>query len=121
MEKIVSELKKVVSFKNTVDVGDIVLIAAKKPQMLVYGFISEMVRDETRRDEWYHVGMHLLTLPPSKVTWTLRPEQMSGQEIFTMDGEERFMKAVAFDSDKTPESGSRKQKKKDKTPLKRIK
>lgn len=96
MEKLLDDLKKIVKFKDTVDVGDIVLIAAKKPQMLVYCLISEIVRDVTRKDEWYHVSMQFLSLPPKQVTWTLRPEQMSGQEIFTMNGEERFMKAVDF-------------------------
>ena len=96
MKKIVEDLKRLVPFKNTVAIGDIVLIAAKKPQMLLYGLISDIVRDETKRDEWWHVSMHVLSLPPRKVTWTLRTEQMSGLEIFTMDGEERFMKAVDF-------------------------
>ena len=121
MEKIVSDLKKIVSFKDTVAIGDIVLIAAKKPQMLVYGLVSDMVRDDTKRDEWYHVSMHILSLPPRKVTWTLRVEQMSGQEIFTMDGEERFMKAVVFDTEKTPVNDATKQESKGKSSLRRIK
>lgn len=96
MEKLVGDLKKLVQFKDTLEVGDIVLLAAKKPQMLVYALVSDIVRDETKRDEWWHVSMDILSLPPRKVTWILRPEQMTGKEIFTMDGEERFMKAVNF-------------------------
>jgi len=102
METLVSDLKKIVPFKDSVEIGDIVLIAAKKPQMLVYALICDIVRDDTKKDEWWHVSMHVLSLPPQKVTWTLRTEQMSGLEMFTMDGEERFMKAVIFGNAKTP-------------------
>ena len=121
MEKIISDLQKIVPFKDTVETGDIVLIAAKKPQMLVYGLVSDMVRDDTKRDEWYHVSLHLLSLPPRKVTWILRTEQMSGHEIFTMDGEDRFMKAVVFDTKKPPEKDDPQQDKKSKGSLRRIK
>jgi hypothetical protein len=121
MEKIISELKKIVSFKDTIDTGDIVLIAAKKPQMLVYALVNGMTRDDAKQDEWYHVSMHILTLPPQKITWTLRPEQMTGQEIFTMDGEERFMKAVVFGSEKTTDKDKHEPGKEGKSSLRRIK
>ena len=121
MEKIVNDLKKIVSFKDTVEIGDIVLIAAQKPQMLVYALVSDMVRDDAKRDEWWHVSMHILSLPPRKVTWTLRTEQMSGHEIFTMDGEDRFMKAVVFDTKRRPVKDDTKQEKKGKGSLRRIK
>ena len=121
MEKIISDLKKVVAFKDTVDSGDIVLIAAKKPQMLVYALVSEIVRDHTKKDEWWHISMHVLSLPPQKIAWTLRTEQMTGQEIFTMDGEERFMKAVHFEADKMPDKGGVQQRTKGKASLRRIK
>lgn len=102
METLVSDLKKIVPFKDTVEIGDIVLIAARKPQMLVYALISDIVRDDAKKDEWWHVSMHILSLPPQKVTWTLRTEQMSGLETFTMEGEERFMKAVVFGKPGSP-------------------
>jgi hypothetical protein len=104
MDKIVNDLKKLVPFKETIETGDIVLIAAKKPQMLVYALVSDILRDDTKRDEWWHVSMQILSLPPRKVTWILRTSQMTGQEIFTMDGEERFMKAVDF-GQKSPRPG----------------
>jgi hypothetical protein len=123
METLVSDLKKIVPFKDTVEIGDIVLIAAKKPQMLVYALISDIVRDDTKKDEWWYVSMHVLSLPPQNVTWTLRTEQMSGLEIFTMEGGERFMKAVVFDKLKTPvkKDAQKDTKSKDKTTLRRIK
>ncbi len=123
MDKIVKDLQKLVPFKNSLEAGDIVLIAAKKPQMLVYGLVSDIVRDDTKRDEWWHVSMHIMSLPPRKVTWILRTPQMTGQEIFTMDGEDRFMKAVDFGQKKEPpQPGPEKQKKsKEKTTLRRVK
>lgn len=94
MKKIVDELKQLVSFKETTGIGDIVLIAAKQPQMLMYAYINEIERDQNRKDEWWHLHMTMLTIPLQKITWTLRTPQMTGQEIFTMGGEERFVKAV---------------------------
>lgn len=119
MQKIVDELKQLISFKDTTSVGDIVLIAAKEPKMLFYAYVNKIERDSTRRDEWWHVHFTLLSVPLQKLTWTLRTAQMSGKEIFTMGGEERFVQAVDFgevgekriDSEKTNKL----------TPLKRIK
>ncbi len=96
MEKLVKELQEMLDFKESTDVGDVVVIAAKEPQMLVYGYVTGIKRDTTRKDEWWHVDMSVLTLPPQKMTWTLRTAQMTGMEIFTMGGEERFVKAVDF-------------------------
>ncbi len=96
MEKLVEELQQLVSFKESTDIGDIVLIAAKEPQMLVYALVTDITRDRTRKDEWWHLGLTFLTVPPQDVTWTLRTAQMTGMEIFTMGGEKRFVKAVNF-------------------------
>lgn len=97
MERFVLELKKLITFKDTTDVGDIVLIAAKEPQMLLYAMVTGIERDVSRRDEWWHVQMSVLSIPLQKMAWTLRTAQMTGMEIFTMGGEERFMKAIDFD------------------------
>lgn len=94
MDKIVAELKKICRFKDTTGAGDIVLIVAESPHAILYGVVAEMTRDVTRKDEWWHVTMHLLAIPTQKVTWTLRTEQFTGQEIFTMGGEKRFIKAI---------------------------
>lgn len=104
MEKIIAELKTVFTFKDTTQQGDIVLIVAEEPQMMVYALVTDIKRDESKRDEWWHVTMHILTVPPQKVVWTLRYEQMSGMEIFTMGGEKRFVKALDFtESGKEPQ------------------
>ena len=121
MEKIVSDLKKIMPFKDTVEIGDIVIIAAKKPQMLVYALVNDIIKDDTKRGEWWHVSMHVLSLPPRKITWILRTEQMTGHEIFTMDGEDRFMKAVVFDTKKPPVKDDTGQDTRGKASLRRIK
>lgn len=97
MEQLVAELKKILPFKETTTTGDIVLVAAKNPQMLLYAAVGDIVRDETRRDEWWHVTLHLLSIPMQTVVWTLRTAQFTGQEVFTMGGEGRFIKAIRLE------------------------
>ena len=121
MEQIVKDLKKMMPFKDTVETGDIVLIAAKKPKMLVYALITDIIRDESKKDEWWQVSMQLLSLPPQKISWILRTEQMSGLETFTMDGEPRFMKAVDFGEKMVPAGPLKKKKDKVKPGLRRVK
>ncbi|OGQ96024.1 MAG: hypothetical protein A2521_14195 [Deltaproteobacteria bacterium RIFOXYD12_FULL_57_12] len=96
MENVVKELKKIVKFKDATVVGDIVLVAAKDPRMLAYALVTDIVRDDTKRDEWWFVTLQFLTVPIQKVAWILRTAQLTGMEIFTMDGAARFVKAVDF-------------------------
>ncbi len=94
MQKLVAELKQLIAFKDTTDIGDIILIAAKKPQMLHYAVVTDIERDPSRKDEWWLLHFSVLSIPIQPMTWTLRTRQMTGMEIFTMGGEERFVKAV---------------------------
>ena len=96
MEKLISELKNILQFKDTTEVGDIVLIVAKEPQLLVYAIVNGIERDKSRKDEWWNMHLSVLSIPPQNMTWTLRTPQMTGLEVFTMGGEERFFKAVDF-------------------------
>ena len=106
MDTFIADLKKIISFKDTTDIGDIVLIAAQNPPTLVYAFVLSIERDMSRKDEWWNVGLSMLTIPPQPaVKWTLRTPQMTGLEIFTMGGDERFVKAVDFGLAKTPSKG----------------
>ena len=84
MEKLVEELKKVVVFKKDTEVGDIVLVAIDTPRSLLYARVRDVIRDTSRKDEWWQVSLQLLTVPLQEVVWTLRTEQFTGQEIFTM-------------------------------------
>lgn len=96
MEKIIANIKKLIRFKQTTELNDIVLIVAKHPQLLVYAMVSAIARDENRQDEWWRVTFRLLTFPPQELTWILRKEQFTGREVFTMDGKERFVAAIDF-------------------------
>jgi hypothetical protein len=124
MEKIVSELKNVLPFKDTTETGDIVLIVAKEPQMLMYAKVTQIERDISRKDEWWHIHLSVLSIPLQDMVWTLRTSQMTGMEVFTMGGEERFVKAVAFPEESVapekPEKPSAKLAGKI-TPFKRVK
>ncbi len=102
MEKLVRELQDNINFKESTRVGDIVLIAALKPRMLVYALVTAIERDRSKRDEWWQVQMHLLSVPPQNITWFLRTEQLTGQEIFTMGGESRFIKAIDIPAPAVP-------------------
>lgn len=126
MEKFVSELKKLITFKDTTEIGDIVLIAAKEPQMLMYAKVTDIERDFSRKDEWWHVHFSVLSIPLQDMVWTLRTAQMTGLEIFTMGGEERFVKAVDFPKEKVAAPEQEQPMKKLKpagkiTPFKRVK
>lgn len=95
MEKLIAELKQVIKFKDSTNIGDLILIVAKEPQLMAsYALVTDIKRDPSRKDEWWHVDLTLLSLPPQPMTWTLRTAQLTGMEVFTMGGEERFVKAV---------------------------
>jgi hypothetical protein len=108
MDKIIEELHKIFHLKDSTGIGDIVIVVIEKPQTLSYALVTSFERDSTRRDEWWHVSMQLLSVPPQKVVWTLRTEQFTGKEIFTMGGEKRYIKAVDFSE---PDGEPKKEKK----------
>ncbi len=122
MENLIKEIKNLVEFKTTTEPGDVVLIAAKEPQMILYARVLGIERDSSRKDEWWQVHLAVLSLPMQQMTWTLRTPQMTGQEIFTMGGEERFVQAVAFPTPQYPEPDEKKSEKQQKiVSLKRVK
>ena len=111
MEKLVAELKKLVSFKNSTAAGDVVLLASHEPQMLVYALVTGIEPDLGRKQSWWSVTMQVLSVPPREVVWTLREPQFTGQETFSFGGIEHFMKAVCFESSlssSSPPAGGRK-------------
>jgi hypothetical protein len=123
MEKLIAELKQVMHFKDSTDVGDLVLIVAKEPQISAsYALVTDIERDTSRKNEWWHVSLTLLSIPPQEMVWTLRTPQLAGMEVFTMGGEERFIKAVDFGSRPLQERPALvPQKEKKESFLKRIK
>ena len=102
MQELIDELKKLIHFKDATDDGDVVLIAGDNPRMVVYALVVSIEPDKSRADQWWHVKMNVLSVPPQETTWTLRESQFTGKEIFTMDGDQRFVKAVQFDRLSTP-------------------
>lgn len=94
MEKIIAELKQIIRFKDTTNVGDVILIVIEQPQTMMYGVVTDFSRDETKKDEWWHVTIKILGIPLQEMVWTLRVSQFTGMEIFTMGGEKRFVKAL---------------------------
>ena len=121
METIVEELKKIVSFKSSTDVGDIVLVVAEQPSSMIYALVTGFEPDASKRDEWWHISLQILSVPPQKVTWTLRTPQFTGQEIFTMGGEKRFVAAVDFDDQSIIPPPPPKKKKENKPSLRLVK
>jgi len=101
MENLVEELRKAVVFKETTEPGDIVLVAIDTPRSLIYARVRDITVDTSRRDEWWNLSLQLLTVPPQEVVWTLRSEQFTGMEIFTMGGDKRFIQAVDLDGGPT--------------------
>jgi hypothetical protein len=99
MDELIKELKQLLTLKNTTAEGDIVILASVDPKMLVYALVLAIEPDPQRKRSWWNVTMEVLTLPPRKVVWTLREPQFTGQEVFTFDGAEHFMKAVRFDDE----------------------
>jgi hypothetical protein len=97
MEDIVKELKQIVPFKETTAIGDHVLIAIENPKSVVYAIVNDICRDDSKKQEWWHLTMQILSVPPQKVTWTLRETQFTGKEIFTMGDEGRFIQAVELE------------------------
>ncbi|MEN8139711.1 MAG: hypothetical protein ABFR97_00630 [Thermodesulfobacteriota bacterium] len=89
-------------FKETAREGDVVVIAMENPESIIYGLVTGFERDTSRKDEWYHVTLQLLLMPPQQVTWTLRVPQFSGQEIFTMGGDKRFIAPLDFAGEAGP-------------------
>ena len=102
LEQIIGELRKVMHFKDGTEPGDLVLILMENPQTATYGRISAIERDMSKKEEWWHVAFYLLTIPPQKMVWTLRTEQFTGREIFTMGGKKRFFQAIRFDEPGPP-------------------
>ena len=91
-EKNITELRKMVPLKNTLDIDDIVIFVL--PDMSVYGVVKKIERDNSKKIDWWHVTFTILTIPIKRYTLTLRTEQMTGQETFTINSKYHFFSAV---------------------------
>ena len=96
-EKNITELKKNILLKDDTNEKDLIILAM--PDMIIYGFVHEIVRDQAvKTGTWWHVTFTLLVVPLMTTTLIMRTEQMTGQETFTVNGEDRFF--AALDTDK---------------------
>jgi len=96
-EKNITELKKNILIKNDTNEKDLIIFAM--PDMIIYGYVHEIVRDQAvKTGTWWHVTFTLLVVPLMTTTLIMRTEQMTGQETFTVNGEDRFF--AALDTDK---------------------
>ena len=88
--------------------------------------VTDISRDDKVKEEWWHLCLTILGVPPQKVVWTLREPQFTGKETFTMAGEGRFIQALDFSEDipkpgPAKGSGNTTAKKKGRGGLRRIK
>jgi hypothetical protein len=100
IEQIVEELRLKVPFKEGTSAGDVVLIVREDEAGLAEIFFARVTGYalETRhRQEWWHVGLAFLTIPLRYATFVVSADQISGKEIFTMNGRKVFIKAVDTD------------------------
>ena len=96
-EKNIMNLKKNILIKNDTNERDLIIFAM--PDMILYGYVHEIIRDQAvKTGTWWHVTFTLLVVPLMTTTLIMRTEQMTGQETFTVNGEDRFF--AALDSDK---------------------
>ena len=102
---VLDTLKKQVNFKKTTTPGDIILIGM--PGGISYGLVHNIENDAKKA--WYNLTFTLLTVPPLKVTWTLRIPQMCG-EIFTINEQEHFVIAVDINSMKEEDNAKKPRK-----------
>ena len=124
MQELVDELKKLIRFKDTTLTGDVVLVAGDNPRMIVYALVDKIEPDMSRSDQWWHVTMKVLSVPPRETVWTLRETQFTGKEIFTMGGDKRFIQAIRLDSVSSPAEPEEREKNKPSpgtSPFRRVK
>jgi hypothetical protein len=92
LESKLADIKKYISLKQETHIGDIIILVTGSD--IFYATVRD-IRPDIKKD-WYSVHVTMLSMPPVELTWKLRQQQMSG-EIFTINGKEHFMAAVAFD------------------------
>ena len=95
LEEALQNIKKHIPLKKNTEVGDIVVVGT--PGGIFYASVRD-IRPDCKKD-WYQVSLTILVMPPVNLTWTLRPPQMCG-EIFTLNGEEHCMTAVALEHER---------------------
>lgn len=95
-EKELEKIKTRIPIQDDLNEKD--LIVQITEDMLIYGFVHKIVRDfATKTGTWWHITFTMLAVPLITTTLTLRTEQMTGKEIFTVGGKKRFFAAIDTD------------------------
>lgn len=71
-------------------IGDIVLVHFEDAPVF-FARIEDIKPDH--KPEWWQVHMLILMPPGEEIVWTLREQYING-EVFTMGGQERFLKKL---------------------------
>ena len=50
LEKLVEELRSITPFKDSTEVGDVVLIASEQPRLILYAKVTAIDRDPSQKD-----------------------------------------------------------------------
>ena len=100
IEQLVEEIGHQIPFKDTTDIGDLVLFLKEEGPgekiTIAYARIMGIDRDTSKRDEWWHLHLVFLDLPLVPRTLILQTPHFTGKEIFTMGGRKVFIKSVNF-------------------------
>ena len=91
-EKYINELRTQITFKSTIEVKDIVLIISKA--FLGFGIVNNIVKDKMKKGDWWSVSFTIFSVPLKPLSWILRTPQMTGQETFSINGENMFFAVV---------------------------
>ena len=91
-DKFIEEIKTKISLKSTLDINDIIVMIL--PDLMTFGVVTSIERDMMKKAEWWFVTFTTLSIPMKSITRILRTEQMTGQEVFTIDGKQHFFSAV---------------------------
>ncbi len=94
----VEEIKKYIDFKDDLNTGDNAVMVCETNEQIVIMFcrIIDIVRDTSKKDEWWFVSYVMLNVPMVATTNILRTDQMTGKETYTMNGENRFFAPIDF-------------------------
>ncbi|MDR1677501.1 MAG: hypothetical protein LBS44_03820 [Deltaproteobacteria bacterium] len=101
VDQIVEELRLKVPFKATTNLGDVILMVRENEAGLVEIMFSRILGlspEIKHRQEWWHVDMVFLTIPLNYATLIVNADQLTGKEIFTINGRKVFLKAVDTES-----------------------
>ena len=82
--------KRQIKFKDTLEVKDLAVVLFGEDNKLHFYFvyIISIERDFSKKDEWWFVTflfINPVVIEHTPVTWILRTEQMTGQEVYTMN------------------------------------